>query len=346
MKIRSQKREGNKVFIEAEEDYSAFEKAAEKALIEAGKEVKVPGFRAGKAPRDMVERAVNREAVDYHAAQGLIADLYPQIIAETDLQPVDYPDVEVVQQEKGKPFAFKLSVDVYPEVKLGRYKGLKAEKKSAAVTEEEVLKILGNLQQRMAATDAEGKKEVFPLDDEFAKKVSRHGTLAELKAEVLESLQKEKAAEAEADLKNKLVAAAAAEALMEIPPAMLEREIDIMLDELKTSLAQSGLTLEDYLKGTRKEEKALREEMRKSAEIRVRGKVVLKAVAQAEKLKISPEEMQAEFKALAESSGQNLSAFEKNLGDGGKGFIEDYLVRRKALEFITEKASVKEEVKK
>lgn len=340
MKILSQKREGNKVFIEAEDDYSAFEKSAEKALVEAGKEIKIPGFRPGKAPKDMVERAINREAVDYHAAQGLIAELYPQIISATDLQPVDYPNVEVVQQEKDKPFVFKLSVEVYPEVKLGKYKGLKVEKKSAAVSEEEVLKILGNLQQRVATTNAEGKKESLPLDDEFAKKVSRHGTLAELKAEVLDALQKEKVAEAEADVKNKLVAAASAEAKVEIPPAMINREIDIMLDELKTSLAQSGLTLEDYLKGTRKEEKALREEMRKSAEIRVRGKVVLKAVAQAEKMKVTPEEMQAEFKSIAESSGQDLAAFEKSLGEGGKSFIEDYLVRRKALEFITEKAKI------
>lgn len=342
MNIRSQKREGNRVIIEVEEDFFRFEKAFEKAVADAGKEVKLPGFRPGKAPREMVEKALNREAVEHYAAQNLVSEIYPQIIKEAKIEPVDYPNVEILQQEKGKPFVFRISVDVYPEVKLGKYKGLKVEKKSAAVTEDEVLRVLGNLQARFAVTNAEGKKELLPLDDEFARKVSRYGTLAELKEEIREALQKEKMAEVEADVKNKLIAAASAEAKVEIPPAMIEREIDIMLDELKTSLAQSNLTLEDYLRGTKKEERSLRDEMRKSAEIRVRGKVVLKAVAEAEKLSVSPEEKEKELKALAESSGQNPEELEKKLGEEGKKFIEDYLLRKKALDFLLEKAKIEE----
>jgi len=342
VKIRTQKREGNRVILEVEEEYSRFEEAAEKALVEVGKEIKLPGFRPGKAPREMIERAVNREAVEHRAEQNLISEIYPEIIDVARLEPVDYPNVEILQQEKEKAFIFKLSVDVYPLVKLGRYKGLRVEKKSTEVTGEEIVKILGNLQERFAVTNAEGKKELLPLDDEFAKKVSRFGTLAELKEEVREALQKEKMAEAEADVKNKLIAAASAEAQVEIPPAMVEREIGVMLDELRTSLAQSGLTLEDYLRGAKKEEKSLRDEMRKSAEIRVKGKVVLKAVAEAEQMKITPEEVQAELKSLAESSEQKPEELEKNLGEGGRKYIEDYLLRKKALDFLAEKASIRE----
>jgi len=332
MKIRAQKREGNQAIIEAEEDYSRFEEAAGRALAAAGREIKLPGFRSGKAPREMVERAIDREYIEQRAAQNLISEIYPKMIDEAKIDPVDYPKVEILQQEKGKPFVFKIAVEVYPEVKLGKYKGLKVEKRSAAVAEEEILKVLGNLEERFSG----------PLDDEFARKVSRFGTLAELKEEIRQAAQKEKAAEAEADLKNQLVAAASAEAKVEIPPAMVEREIDVMLDELKTSLDQSNLTLEDYLKGAKKEEKAMRDEMRKSAEIRVRGKVVLKAVAEAEKIKVTTEEMQAEFKSLAESSETKPEEIEKRMGESGRKYVEEYLLRKKSLDFLVEKASIKE----
>lgn len=340
MKILSQKREGNKVFLEIEEDYARFDETFDRTLIEVGKEVKIAGFRPGKAPRDMLERTLNREVVEHRAAQNLIAEIYPQIIDASGIDPVDYPNVEITQQEGGKPFLFKLSVDVYPEVKLGKYKGIKLEKKPAEVKEEEILGVLGKLQERFAVADAQGKKQLLPLNDEFAKKVSRYGTLAELKEEVRKAMLTDKAAEADADLKDRAIAAVAGEAKVDIPPAMIEREIGIMLDELRTSLAQSGLTLEDYLKGAKKEEKALRQEMRRSAEIRIKGKVVLKAVAETEKIGVSPEEIRAEIKAMAESIKQDPEQFEKNMIESGEKFVKDYLMRKKALDFIVEKAKI------
>ncbi|MFH1386839.1 MAG: trigger factor [bacterium] len=335
MKIKSQKREGNKFFFEVEEDYSSFQAAFEKAMVKVGKEIKVPGFRPGKAPREMIEKAVNPEYVANHAAEDLIGENYPKLIEETKIEPVDYPKLEIVQLEKDKPFTYKVTVEVYPEIKLGKYKGLKATKKAIAVEEAEVLKVLGNLQERLAVVNAEGKKDLLPLDDEFATKVSKFGTLAELKQEVLTAIENEKKAESESDLRNKLIAAASDEAKVEIPAAMVEREVNLMLDELKTSLAQSGLTLEDYLKGAKREEKEVREEMKKAAEIRVKGKVVLRAVAEAEKLMVSPEEIEAEIKQ-----------FDGKLEESVKKYVEEYLLRKKALDLLVEKASLKEEEKK
>lgn len=348
MKIRSQKRENNTVHLEVEEDYGKFAEAAEKALLAAGREIKIPGFRQGKAPKDMIRKAINPEYLDSRAAQNLIGDLYPQIIDEAKLEPVDYPNVDVdypnvdiVEQKKDKPFVFKVSVDVYPEVKLGKYKGLKVDKKPTEVTEEEIDKTLANFQERMAKTDAEGKKELPPLDDEFAKKVSRFQTLTELKTEVRTAMENEKKAASEADVKDKLVAAASEDAEVEVPGGMIEREINIMLDELRSSLMRSGLTLDDYLKGVKKDEKAMREEMRKSAEIRVKGKVVLKAIAAAEKMAVSDEELETELKNMAAASGEKIEDLKKRLDEGIKDYIDEYLLRKKALDFLVEKAKVK-----
>jgi trigger factor len=340
MEILSQKRDGNRVLLEIQEEYAVFEKAVEKAIAEASRDVRIPGFRPGKAPKEMVEKVLNRDAVEGHAAQELISSLYSRVIEEAKIDPVDYPSVEITRQAKGQPFAFKITVDVYPEVKLGKYKGVKIEKKEVSVTEEEVVKVLGNLQNRFTKPGPDGKKEVLPLDDEFAKKVSSYGTLAELKTEIQTMMLKEREAEVEAEVKNKAVSAAAAEATIELPLAMVQREIDIMLDELRMSLSQNNLTLEDYLKGMKKEEKTLREELQKSAQIRAKGKVVLKAVAEEEKLSVSPQEIDEEIKRMMHESGETVDAIKQRLGVEGRRYIEDYTLRRKALDFIVEKAKI------
>lgn len=339
MKILSQTREKNTVSLEIEADYASFRNSFEKALAAAGKEIKIAGFRPGKVPRKILEGALNLEAVEHRAAQDLIAELYPAIIAESKIDPVDYPNVEITQQAKDQPFLFKLTVEIYPEVKLGKYKGLKLTKKPTEVAEGEVTAALGRLQERVSVVGPDGKKELLPLDDEFAKKVGRFGTLAELKAEILKALQEEKTAEADADLRNQAIAAAGADAKVEISAALTEREIALMIDELKTSLAQSGLTLEQYLQGARKEASALRQELKKSAEIRVKGKVILKAVAEAEKLPVTPEEISAEIRALAESSGQDVAAIEQRMLKESRQYFEEYLLRKKALDFLVEHAA-------
>ncbi len=340
MKIQVNRREGNRVLLEVEEDYSKFEESIDRELTGAAKEIKLPGFRPGKAPREMVERALDKKELEFRAARSLVSELYPGLVEETKIEPVDFPNVEILQQEKEKPFIFKITVDVYPEVELGRYKGLKVEKKKAAVSEEEIVRALGNINERFARIGADGKKELLALDDEFAKKVSRHGTLAELKEEIREAIIKDRAAAAEADLKNKLIASASAQAKVDIPAAMIEREINIMLDELRSTLSRSNLTLEDYLKGIKKEEKTLREELRKSAEMRVRGKVVLRAISEKEKMSITEEEIERELEKLAAVSGESVEALKKRLDAGARDYIKDYMLRGKALDFLVEKAKI------
>jgi trigger factor len=342
MKIRTNNRTGNKVTLEIETDYSEFTKVVSQEYDAASKEVNLPGFRPGKAPKAMVEKALNRDLIEARAAQTLISSLYGSILDEAKLDPVDYPNVEIVQQEEAKPFIFKIVLDVYPEVKLGKYKGLNAEKPEVIISETEVDQVLGNLQNRFAKPNSDGQKEVLPLNDDFAKTVSNFGTLAELKEEVKTAMLKERQAEIEAAVKNQLIVEAAKEAKLEVPVGMIEREIEVMLDELRTSLAQSRLTLEDYLKGLKKEEKTLRDELRSAAEVRVRGKLVLQAIAKEEKMTITPEEIESELRQMATATGEELSELKTRLSKEGTRFITEYLLRQKALDFILEKAKIKE----
>jgi trigger factor len=336
MKIRSNTRKGNKIILEVEEEYSKFLDQVEKTMVEVSADIKLPGFRQGKAPKAMVEQSVNREMVEAQAVQDLVSSLYPVVLDEAKIEPVDYPNVQIVEHKKDQPVVFKVEVDVYPEVNLGKYKGLKVDKKDVKITDEEIDKVLENLQKRMAHVD--GKEAA--LDDEFAKKVSKYETFEELKKELREGMQKDKESAEEAEVKNKLIAEASKDAKVEIPNGMINREVDIMLDELRNSLAQSGLTLEDYLKGIKKDEKSMREELGKSAKVRVIGKVILKAIAEEEKLEISEEEMQEEYKALTQAAGRPAEESGKGIDDHAKEYIQDYMLRRKALDFLLEKAKV------
>jgi FKBP-type peptidyl-prolyl cis-trans isomerase (trigger factor) len=339
MKVRSNTREGNKIILEIEEDYSKLKEAIEVTIVEAGKEVKLPGFRPGKAPKELIRKALNKEAIEAEALQRLISSLYPTVLDEAKIEPVDYPNIQILEHKKNKPIVFKVEVDVYPEVKLGKYKGLKVEKKEVKVTDEDLDKVLENLRKRLQSL--EKLSEIPALDDAFAKKVSKYQTLEELKKELRESMQRDKEGQEDAEVRNKLIAEASADAKMDVPGGMIEREVDIMLDELRNSLVPMNLSLEDYLKGINKDEKSMREELRKSAEVRVRGKVLLKAVSEAEKINITDEEMNEELKALAGAGGQAPEDL-SNLDEHARKYIEDYLLRRKALDFMVEKAKVKE----
>ena len=86
----------------------------------------------------MIESRVNCRAGRAPAGRpGPTAEIYPEVIKAAKIDPVDYPNVEIVQLEKGKPFIFKLAVEVNPEVKLGKYKGIKVTKKAVELKEEE-----------------------------------------------------------------------------------------------------------------------------------------------------------------------------------------------------------------
>lgn len=421
MKITKQEKNKNQYKFEIESDFESFKKARNEVIADFAKEMKVPGFRPGKAPKNIVEQNLNIEAVNDKAAQHLISTLYPKIISETKIDPVDYPNVEILKFEEGKPFQFSLTVDVYPEIKLGKYKGLKASKKSMAVTEDEVIKFLGDLQNRFAKhvditdgsaekddlvdlsiqAEAEGaqikrwprelehfplglgyisqefdnevvgmkpaeekefkvtfpatynvaeiagkevsfkvkvksihRKELLSLDDEFAKMVSNYGSMAELKEEVKKNLEMEKKEESEADLKNQLITLVSADAEVDMPEALVRIESDLMLDELKTSLSRSNLTLEDYLKSLKKTENEIRTELRKPAESRAKGKVVLKKISEVENITVAPHDLDTEIALMAQGTDRSTDEYKKSLGHGGLEYVNDYLLRRKALDFL------------
>ena len=138
MSLQVEKLEKNMAKLTIEASAEDLEKAIEKAYQKQKSQISIPGFRKGKVPRQMVEKMYGKEVFYEDAANELIPDAYDKALAECEEDIVSSPKIEVTQIESGKPFVFTATVAIKPEVKLGKYKGVKIDKIDTEVTDEEV----------------------------------------------------------------------------------------------------------------------------------------------------------------------------------------------------------------
>ncbi|KNZ69585.1 trigger factor [Thermincola ferriacetica] len=150
MKVNMEKIEKNLVNLEIEVEQEKFAQAMEKAFKKVASKVSIPGFRKGKAPRVLVERKVGKEYLYDEALEYIVPEAYFDAVKETKIEPIDKPNIEVVQIGDEKPLIFKAKVEVKPEVKLGEYKGLEVKKPEVSITDEDIEQELEKLRQRHA----------------------------------------------------------------------------------------------------------------------------------------------------------------------------------------------------
>ncbi|WP_044894606.1 trigger factor [Bacillus alveayuensis] len=422
MSAKWEKLEGNQGVLTVEVDAEKVNEGLDAAFKKVVKKVNVPGFRKGKVPRALFEKRFGVEVLYQDALDILLPEAYAKAVEETGIEPVDRPEIDIEQMEKGKSLIFTAKVTVKPEVKLGEYKGLEVEKIDTTVTDEDVENELKRLQERhaelvvkedgkiengdTAVIDFEGfvngeafeggkgenysleigsgtfipgfeeqlvgleagaEKEIevtFPeeyhakelagkpatfkikvheikakqlpaLDDEFAKDVDEEvETLDELKAKIKQRLEEEKKNEAETTLRNTVVEKAAANAEIDIPEVMVKNETDRMLNEFEQRLQMQGLNLELYYQFSGQDEAALREQMKEDAEKRVRVSLTLEAIAKAENIEVTEEDINKELEEMSNVYGIEVENLKNMLGSL-EGIKED-LKLRKAIDFLVE----------
>ena len=150
-----EKLEKSMVALTVEVGAADFEAAVEKAYKKQRGQIRVPGFRPGKAPRKMIEAMFGAQVFYEEAVNIALPDAYEEAVKEQDLQVVGYPQVELLDVGK-EGFSFKATVAVFPEMTLGQYKGLEAPKAEAKVTDEDVdarLKEMAERNSRMVSVD-------------------------------------------------------------------------------------------------------------------------------------------------------------------------------------------------
>ena len=423
----TKKLETNRYQLEITVDGEKFREAIKEAYKKNGKKINVPGFRKGKAPLHMIETLYGAEVFFEDAFNLLYNDLVDDAIKESGLNVInDKMDFELVSISKEDGVDFKVSVTTYPEIKLKKYKGLKAEKVKATVSAAEVndeLKALADRNARMisvedraakkgdtvvidfegftdgkpfeggkaeghslelgsgqfipgfedqiigkkigdefdinvtfpkeyGAEDLAGKDAVFKIklheikirelpeiDDEFAKDVSEFDTIKDLKADIKKKALERKQTAAENAVENDLVNQIVEGIEGEIPEAMYESRLDGAVQDFAYRLQSQGMNLETYLKFTGGSLEDFRKTMRPQAEMQVKYRLALEKIVELEKITASKEEIEAEFKKIADSYNIDIERAKATLPE--EEIAKDVAVG-KAIDFVKANAVITE----
>ncbi|MCL6424774.1 trigger factor [Bacillus subtilis] len=178
-------------------------------------------------------------------------------------------------------------------------------------------------------------KELPELNDEFAKDIDEEvETLAELTEKTKKRLEEAKENEADAKLREELVLKASENAEIDVPQAMVDTELDRMLKEFEQRLQMQGMNLELYTQFSGQDEAALKEQMKEDAEKRVKSNLTLDAIAKAENLEVSDEEVDAELTKMAEAYNMPVENIKQAIGSTDA--MKEDLKVRKAIDFLVE----------
>lgn len=426
MSAKWEKLEGNEGVLTIELDADQFNEGLNAAFKKVVKNLNVPGFRKGKMPRPLFEKRFGVEALYQDAVDILLPKAYENAIKETGIEPVDSPEIDIEQIEKGKSLIIKATVTVKPEVKLGEYKGIEVEPLDTNISEEDVANELKSLQERQAelvvkegestengdtvvidfegfvdgeafeggksenhslelgsgsfipgfeeqligvsageekeievtfpeeyhAAELAGKLAVFKvkvheikakelpeLDDEFAKDVDEEvETLDALKEKIKKRLEDDKKHEAEHHVRDTVVEKAAENAEMDIPSAMIDTEVDRMMKEFQQRLEMQGMNMDLYFQFSGQDEDALREQMKEDARKRVRINLTLEAIAKAENIVASEEDVNEELEKMSEMYQMPVDNIKQALGSM-EGLKADLQIR-KAVDFLVENSKI------
>ncbi len=142
MSLKVEKLENSMAKLTIEVSAEELDKAIEKAYQKNKNKIAIPGFRKGKAPRAIIEKMYGKEVFYEDAANEIIPDAYDKAYDECEEDIVSAPEVDVVQLEAGKPFIFTATVALKPEIKLGKYKGVKVAKADTTVSDDEVMAVI------------------------------------------------------------------------------------------------------------------------------------------------------------------------------------------------------------
>ncbi len=157
MNVKNIEKNGNQATITVSIDKELMETGANKAYLKARKNIMIPGFRKGKAPRKMIESMYGAHVFYEDGLEEIFPEVYQFAVVEQDVKAIGRPSLTDMNIEEDGSVTITLTTEVYPEVTLGEYKGLEVEKAEVSVSDEEVQAELDRMAQNVAVTEtAEG----------------------------------------------------------------------------------------------------------------------------------------------------------------------------------------------
>jgi len=420
MKVTREKEEERQVFLRIELEKSEVDKALEQAYRRLVKQVNIPGFRQGKAPREVLERHVGKDGLLEDALNILLPEVYEQALKEEKIEAIANPQIEVVQNEL---VVFTAVVPLKPSVELGDYKSIKLKPEKAEVTKEEVDKVIEQIRRQhgnwepaerpvafedLVVMDVEARAEETPfinqqgaqyqvmpnqplptpefadqligmkvgeekefkltlpgdytqpelagkeasfkvkinevkqqqlpkLDKEFAKLVSPDlKTMAALRQRLIKNLTIQAEQRAKEDYQEKVLDAVVDLSQVEFPPVLVDSELERLMEQQARWMQESGLDLEGYLSRIDKTEEELREELRPVAAKRVTRSLVLGRVAEAEKIEVTDDEINADLEKLVQGAENKTEMKERVASPQIRDSMEQGLTTQKTVQRLVE----------
>jgi trigger factor len=407
LKIETEKLEDHQVKLTVEVDSDQLEVSKRKAAKKIAKRIKVPGFRPGKAPYQVIRRQIGDEALLEESLEILVQDIYPDIIKEAEIEPYGPGNFENLANLD--PLTLEFIVPLMAEVELSDYHDIRFPYELPEITDEEVGSVEDDFRQRQAVEETadrpvevgdhvyfkvsakryeeEGEVEegnliqersssvivakedadtslewpfdgfsreligmsigedktllyTFPtdsrfeslrdvmaefsieiedvkarilpeLDDEFAQSLGDYEDLESLEKDIRESLEQRSEDAYNSEYDDQVIDAIVEGSTIKYPPQMLENEINNVIHQLESRLANQGLDMDIYLKTREMDEEDLREETTPVAETRVKRSLVLLEIAQKEEIEVSEEELQEETERTLASITQFMSEEDK-----------------------------------
>jgi trigger factor len=153
MNVKNIEKNGNQATVVVEIDKELMEQGANKAYLKACKNIMIPGFRKGKAPRKMIESMYGAHVFYEDGLEEIFPQVYEEAVVKQDLKAIGRPNLTDMQISDEGIVTLTLTTEVYPEVTLGDYKGLEVEKAEAVVTDEQVQAELDRMAQNVASTE-------------------------------------------------------------------------------------------------------------------------------------------------------------------------------------------------
>ena len=420
MIVKSTEKNGNHATVVVEIDKELMESGVNKAYMKARKNIMIPGFRKGKAPRKMIESMYGAHVFYEDGLEEIFPQIYDFAIAGQDFKAIGRPTLKDMQISDDNIVTLTLTTEVYPEVTLGQYKGLEVEKAEAEVSDAQVQAELDRMAENVASTetvdrpaqmgdtvnidfegfdngvpfdggkgenhdlklgsgsfvpgfeeqlvgmsageekdiditfpedyhkDLAGKAVVFHVkvnkvtvtmvpeqDDEFAKDVSSFETLEELKADIRAKAIAEQEKQIQSAFETAAVEKAAENTTVDMPEALVERELDSQMERFAYQLQMSGYSMEQYAKMMGGDVNTMRKAFRPTAEKQAKVSVTLEKIVEVEGITVSDEEIAAEIDSLAAQYQMEASKV-KELVPADE--LTESLKTRKATKIIVESA--------
>lgn len=303
------------------------------------------GIEVEKQEVKVMAADVNAEIDRVREQNARIMTVEDREIKKDDIAVIDFEgfvDGEAFEGGKGTDYSLTIGshsfIDTFEDQLIGKKTGDKVDVNVTFPEEYHEASLKGKPALFKVEIKEVKVKELPKLDDEFASEVSEFDTLKEYKASVKKTLTDRRKAQVKTEKENKVLEKVVENAKVELPAPMVDEQVSQMVNEFASRLQQQGLSIEQYMQMTGMQPQALMDQMRPEAEMRIKTRLVLEAVAEAEKIEATDKDIDKELEKMAEMYRMEADKLKEMAGDAEKEQISKDVAVQKAVDLLVKEA--------